>query len=218
MISVFLVYWFSHYITCSIWKKSETNTGLWLILPPKTTLKYDMIWYDKKDQTFKQLTFRFNSKSIPNGWSADLKRDTMKLFDCSTITVLLLTLFVWNCFFVLVREKHTHNSLFVLSGWVIPASVNQCWTIAEPIFLFLLLIWPTRHCLPMDIWVVWLCWMLALCQSESTNTLCSNALLSAFALVFTYKLGWFVPVYFGQGNRCKGAGTFCLIFNFYCCK
>lgn len=134
MISVFLVYWFSHYITCSIWKKSETNTGLWLILPPKTTLKYDMIWSDKKDQTFKQLTFRFNSKSIPNGWSADLKRDTMKLFDCSTITVLLLTLFVWNCFFVLVREKHTHNSLFVLSGWVIPASVNQCWTIAEPIF------------------------------------------------------------------------------------
>lgn len=128
------MYWFSHYITCSIWKKSETNKGLWLILPPKTTLKYAMIWSDKKDQTFKQLTFRFNSKSIPNGWSADLKRDTMKLFDCSTITVLLLTLFVWNCFFVLVREKHTHNSLFVLSGWVIPASVNQYWTIAEPIF------------------------------------------------------------------------------------
>lgn len=129
MISVFLVYWFSHYITCSIWNNSETNKGLWLILPPKTSLKYLF-----SDQTFKQLTFRFNSKSLPNGQSADLKRDTMKLFDCSTITVLLLTLFVWNCFFVLVREKHTHNSLFVLSGWVIPASVNQCWTIAEPIF------------------------------------------------------------------------------------
>lgn len=48
----------------------------------------------------------------------------MKLFDCSTITVLLLTLFVWNWGFFASKGK-THTQLIVCLFWLSDSCISQ---------------------------------------------------------------------------------------------